>query len=321
MKRITQILILATILCLAFLGGQSLVAQGSAAAQGGGAGEQPSVATLQISLWPEYDRPEMLVIYRGVLAEDTPLPAALEIAMPADIEAPSAMAYLDETGQRLNQPYTSRVEGEARIVSFELPTLRFQMEYYDVLPVGPTGQRTYKFDFRADYDVENLVIEFQVPPTARNFVLEPAADSVVPETGSVVYHVVQAGALSQGETRGWTLSYDKDNSDLTETALGQAQGRATSALPTTTATGEANNSTGLVFVVAFVALVAVGAAAFWLGRRTGTEVAPAGQVPFPARKKRPQRGTAPGTFCHKCGAQLRPDADFCHKCGATVRQE
>jgi hypothetical protein len=321
MKRTTRILVLATILCLAFLGGQNWVAQGSAVAQGNEVGEQPSIATLQVSLWPEYDRPEMLVIYRGALAEETFLPAAVEIAIPADVEAPSAMAYVDETGQQLNQPYTSRLEGEARIVSFELPTLRFQLEYYDALPVETTGQRTYTFDYRADYDVAELDIEFQVPPTARNFVLEPPAGAVVPETGGVVYHVVQAGVLAQGETRSWTLSYDKDNPDLTVTALGQAQEQATAALPAMPATREGNNSTGLVFVVAFVALVAVGAAAFWLGRRTGIESAPMAQAPFPARNKRPRRGAGGGAFCHKCGTQLRPDAEFCHKCGATVRQE
>ena len=314
MKQIVRTLTLITILCLAFLGGKSLAAQGS------GAEEQPALATLQISLWPEFDRPEMLVIYRGLLVEETTLPAPVEISIPADIAAPSAVAYVDEAGQRLNLGYTTRVEGEARIVSFDLPTLGFQLEYYDALAIEATGQRTYAFEYRADYEVSELGVEFQVPPTAQNFVLEPPADSVVPESAGVVYHLADAGALGQGETRQWTFRYDKDNPDLTLAALEQAQEQAPAALPSTTAPPEGNNSTGLVFLVAFVALVAVGAAAFWLGRRTGTEAAPE-DLALPARKKRGQRGIGQSAFCHKCGSPLRADSEFCHQCGAAVRQE
>jgi hypothetical protein len=315
MKRTTQILILTAILCLA------LPARQGMAAQTNGAGEQPSLATLQISLWPEFDRPELLVIYRGLLAEETALPAMIEVSIPSDIAAPSAVAYVDEADQRLNLAYTSRVEGDARIVSFELPALGFQLEYYDTLPIEATGRRTYTFDYRADYDVAELGIEFQVPPTAQNFVLEPPADSAFPESGGVVYHVVQAGALAQGENRSWTFRYDKDNPGLTLEALEQAEEQAPSVLPTTEATAGGDGSTGLIFLVAFVALVAVGAAAFWLGRRTGTEAAPVVDTPFPARKKRLERGIGQRAFCHKCGTQLRPDSEFCHKCGAIVRQE
>ncbi len=315
MKRTVQTLTLITILCLALPSGQSLAAQGS------GVEEQPSLATLQISLWPEFDRPDLLVIYRGLLVEETTLPAPVDIAIPADIAAPSAIAYVDEAGQRLNLAYSTRVEGEARIVSFDLPSLGFQLEYYDALPIEATGRRTYTFEYRADYDVSELGVEFQVPPTAQNFVLEPPADSVVPESAGVAYHLVDAGSLSQGESRQWTFRYDKDNPDLTLAALEQAQEQAPPALPTTTASSGGNNSTGLVFLVAFVALVAVGAAAFWLGRRTGTEAASSEEIPLPAHKKRAPRGIGQAAFCHKCRSQLRPDSEFCHQCGAAARQE
>jgi hypothetical protein len=319
MKQTAHILTLIMILCLAFPARQSLMAQGSEVAQGSGATdtsgaeEQLSLATLQISLWPEFDQPDLLVIYQGLLAEETALPAPVEISIAADVVAPSAVAYVDETGQRLNLEYATRVEGDVRIVSFDLPSLGFQLEYYDALPIEASGRRTYTFDYRADYDVSDLSLEFQVPPTAQNFVLEPPADSVVPDSSGVVYHVVDAGALTQGERVSWTFRYDKDNPDLTLSALEQA--------PEQTASAGGDSSTGLVFFVAFVALVAVGAGAFWLGRRTGTNAAPDDEAPFPPRKKRPERGIGRGAFCHKCGAQLRHDSEFCHKCGARVRQE
>lgn len=303
MKRVAQILILTSILCLA--AGPGLAAEGA-----------PVLATLQISLWPEYDRPGVLVIYRGLLAEDTTLPAPMEIRIPAAIGIPTALAYVDGAGQRLNLPYTTRTEGEDLVVSFEVPTLSWQLEYYASLPTDDAGRRTYTFDYRADYAVSDLGVEFQVPPTATGFSLDPPADSVIPESNGLVYHVVQAGAMAQGESRSWTFVYDKDNSDLT--APPSAQQQTPSALPTT-ATAAGDSSTILIFFVAFVALVAVGAVAFWLGRRTGGEDEAVAEVPFPARKKRQARGRGGVAFCYRCGAELRLDSEFCHKCGADVR--
>ena len=82
--------------------------------------------------------------------------------------------------------------------------------------------------------------------------------------------------------------------------------------------------------MAFVALVAVGVGAFWLGKHTLPAPEP---VAAPPRKRRgsgrgPAAPSGPAStlrggearFCYRCGADLRPDADFCHKCGAEVRE-
>lgn len=312
MKRKVQILIL--IFALGLAAGPGLLAQEPPDLDQAA----PSLATLRISLWPEFDRPDVLVIYRGLLVVDTSLPVPVEVRIPANVGDPTALAYVDEAGQRLNLVYTSRMEGGERVVSFELPTLAFQLEYYDALPVDDVGQRSYTFDYQADHTIRELSVEFLAPPTARNFALVPPADSVVPES-SLVYHVAQVGALAQGETRSWTFRYHKDNADLTASILQREQ--APSALPTVAAPVEGDSSTVLIFFVAFVALVAVGAAAFWLGRRTGSEAEPPIEALFPGRKKRqgPVRGSE--IFCYKCGTQLRPDSEYCHKCGAAVRKE
>lgn len=304
MKRTAQIIILFCII-------------GLAVAPGSQAQEPPVVATLQISVWPEFDQLDVLVIYRGWLAADTPLPAPLEIRMPAGVVAPSAVAFVDESGQRLNLDYTTRVEENEQVVSFELPTLGFQLEYYDALPIADTGRRSYTLDYKAHYAVEQLSVEFQVPLMARNFELEPPADSVVTETDGLVYHLVEANPLAQGEARSWTLRYDKDNTDLTFPALQQQQTPAVQ--PTQAAPAGEDSSTVLIFFVAFVALVAVGATTFWLGRRTAGEGEPTVEAALSARKKRQGMGRATDAYCHKCGTRLRADAEFCHRCGTTVR--
>jgi hypothetical protein len=292
--------------------------------------EQPTIASLDISLWPEYDRPEMLVIYRGLLAADTPLPVLVEIPIPASAGAPSAVAYVDESGNRFNQAYTTRTEGDTLVVSFELATVGFQIEYYDGLSYDEGESRQYAFVYTAGYEIVELTTEFQVPPTARSFDVEPPASSVQPLADGLTYHTIQQSQIAPGEQVSWTVTYEKDNELLTAAAATEATAPVAPATIPTTPEG-AGNSTAILFVIAFVGLAAVGAAAFWLGRRTQP-------LPEPAPgKKQKRRGSGRGdsggrgdasfrspgpsaVYCHQCGARLRADSVFCHRCGAPVRE-
>jgi hypothetical protein len=288
--------------------------------------ESPSLASLDVSLWPEYDRPEVLVIYRGQLDAEVALPASLEIAVPARVGQPTAVAYVDEAGERLNQQYTTRLEGDSLIVIFELVTQRFQLEYYDALPQGETGERSYTFAYAADYPTAALNVEFQVPPTAQGFQLSPPADAVVEGGGGLTYHLVQAGTLAAGDAREWTFSYVKDNSELTEASLEPVA----SPVPSAPATGEGSGDSIIwIFLVSFVALIGVGVTGYWLGHRTQT----ASQRIQPSPRPKKRRGSGRGErtqhpfsggavrFCHQCGAELRLDSAYCHECGASVRSE
>jgi hypothetical protein len=282
--------------------------------------DTPRLSILEIGLWPEYDRPEMLVIYQGFLAPDTALPSALEVRIPARVGQPTAVAFTDGAGQRFNLAYDTRVEGEWLVVSFQLSTTGFQLEYYDALPVSSSGARGYRFHHVADYDIGSLSLGFMVPPTAESFTLDPPASSVIQESNGLTYHIVQAGAVTRGQALGWTLNYQKGDAQLTEDTLQPAAPAVTALAPE-----QSDNTAVLIFAVSFLALISVGAAAFWLGRRT--------QAPSETPPARPPRGDPLGqraarrgqqemvAFCYQCGAQLRRDSVFCHKCGAAVRHD
>jgi hypothetical protein len=307
MKQIGPFLILG-LLCLVLGGG--------AAAQ-----EPPELSSLSIALWPEFDRPEMLVIYQGALTSETTLPAAVEFRIPARVGRPTAVAFLSDAGERFNQQHTTRVEGENLVVSFVLSSPGFQLEYYDALPVSAGGEREYDFDYTADYATGDLSVEFQVPPTAEGLVVEPSAGTAATGIDGLLYHRIPAGAVASGETVGWTFRYVKGDESLTYVAPTPAPTQQPAAVASTGGASSDGDSAVLIFVVAFVALLGVGGAAFWLGRSTrppGGE-APAGPAgaawPEPSRR----RQAANSAFCYKCGTDLRPDADFCHRCGAPVR--
>ncbi len=285
--------------------------------------DAPRLATLDVSLWPEFDRPEALIIYRGMFAEDVALPVPVEIRIPASAGEPTAVAYVDETGQRFNQPHTITQEGDWIIVSFDLESRAFQLEYYDAMTSGEEGQKTYTLNLLADYAIADLSLDFQVPPTAQDFTLDPAADSVTQETDGLTYHIVHHGPVEPGEALSWTIAYQKDDENLTVSLFTQPQTPtpAPAVMPPAPSGTVQSGPADWVWVAALVALLAVGAGAFLLVRLTSASSAP------PPRKKRrgSGRGAAPPPradevrYCHRCGAKLRPDATFCHQCGAAVR--
>ena len=47
-----------------------------------GAQESPSLESLAIDLWPEYDKPGVLVIYKAVLSPEVTLPAEITLRIP-----------------------------------------------------------------------------------------------------------------------------------------------------------------------------------------------------------------------------------------------
>jgi hypothetical protein len=296
----------------------------------------PALSSLDLALWPEYDRPEVLVIYRGSFAPETTLPVPVEFRIPARVEAPTAVAYVGQGGERLNQEYTTRLEGDQLVVSFELPTLGFQLEYYDALAVDSAGKRSYSYSYTADYPITALSLEVQSPPTAEAFTLDPPADSTVVQDDGLTYYLVQAGAMAQGASKNWTLTYQKADSALTVESTVPATSSGAAA-PEGEGPAETGGSTVLIFLVAFVALIAVGAAAFWLGRRTQPLAEPlpptglrSGGGASQARRQGSAGRAQPAVpramareetfYCAQCGALLRADSVFCHKCGAPVQR-
>jgi hypothetical protein len=234
------------------------------------------------------------------------------------VGSPTAVAYVGEDGGRYNLQYTTRVENEEVVVAFDLPTLGFQLEYYDALPIDPSGGRAYDFAYAANYPVRDLVFEVQVPPTAEGFELDPEAGEVQAGADELLYHRLRAGPLAQGETFELSFRYSKEGDELTSS--GSQQPPAAGAPSTEEPAAGEGGSTVALFVVAFVALLGVGIGAYWLGQRTQSP-APQAPVRRPRRRGGGGGGSRQKTFCHKCGVELRPDSEFCHGCGAQVRSE
>jgi hypothetical protein len=297
-------------------------------------------ATLEIALWPEFDEPELLVIFQGHLADEVPLPASLTLTMPKEAGEPHAVASVDAEGRRLTAAYEAQVVGQAMEVTYtSLQDREFQFEYYwDVLQVDG-DRREFTFRYQLDAAVDDLTLVLQQPTEASNVVLVPPAVEASPGFGGLTHHWLPLGAVDAGQTVEWQVSYDKSGFLLSNETL--------SAGETEPAPSASSPVFGVVAVVG-LALAAALAGLWFVGSRRQAQgrqrrPKPQGAIPPRPRKRKDRKGTQPqpratlpakgrssqstgsekpvsvsvpaSGFCHQCGAPLKEDALFCHHCG------
>jgi hypothetical protein len=268
------------------------------ASGGGGAAGNARLDSLQIEIWPEYDRPAALVILRGELAADVGLPAALTLRIPASTGGPTAVAFATAKKARLlNLKYDRSEAGEFIALRFSVPERFFQVEFYDRLATG-SSERAYRYLWPGDLPVGWLDLVVQEPAGSSNVsVLPPLAERST-GTDGLQYRSAQLGPASQGKPLPVEVRYTKLDprvsveilklgSTAAFTEPGQPPGTKASLWPYV--------ASGAVAV-----LFAAAGTAYWLWRR---------------RRALAQGGAR---FCAKCGNGVAGGDRFCSGCGAAL---
>jgi hypothetical protein len=291
-------------------------------ARPGAAGAQTParLATLHISLWPEYDRPQTLVILEGQLAPEVGLPASLSIRIPAQAGQPHAVATTGTDGQLLIAQYSTRVDGPDTVVDFQTPSPGFRIEYYDPALTIDGDARSLVFEWQTDYAVDSVRVRVQQPAGARDLVGEPALISVGASDDGLTYYEASPGALRAGDRLSQQVRYAKVGSGLSVDTLSEAPAPQPQAV---TPRRTADNRLRLIAGAALgVAAVAASAFAYVRTRQR----APARATRRPRRRPAsapamvPAAGGAAGAgrFCTQCGQARQAGDRFCRNCGATL---
>jgi hypothetical protein len=266
---------------------------------------------LQIELWPEYDRPAMLVIYRGTLAADVPLPAAVEFEIPLRAGPPAAVAYRDTTGQLINLKYSLNPSGsgEQAVLAFETPTASFQFEYYDPEFDVSFVNRHYIFTASTPYPIQSLQLKVQLPSGASDLTTRPPLVQQLQDSRGVIYYLGERDNLAPGDPITLDLTYSKPDDILT---VEQAAGKGKTALEP--------------LLVGVVVMVLAGGVAIGWGLWSRFRPAPAARSAKSTRSPRPaaQAKSTPAqaaVYCHHCGQRAQPGDMFCRECGTKLREK
>lgn len=270
---------------------------------------------LRISVWPEHDKPSVLVMIDGTLADKTNLPREVSVLIPANASL-LVTTWMNPDGNfEREQPSQSKDLDDGYVrVSFTTAQPNYHVEYYhDLLKGAP--DKTLDFVFKSPAPADQVTLEFQQPLKASNFSVTPAPQSSRSDSDGFKYFSSQYSNITAGQTITAQVKYtktDPDPSVLPTPALSSVT------LPAPT------SASSTTFVL--VALVVVGLAAvlgFFAWQQRAREKPPTTKMtPRQYRRNRRRAGPAASSasvFCTQCGRALGLEDDFCPKCGTKRR--
>jgi len=330
------------LLILVFLAALSLYFAGRAFAQS----FPLKFTVLSVALWPEFDQPETLVIYRAQLDADTPLPVELSFRIPGHIDSMYAVAYEQNESLMNIDPASITIskDGDDSLLTFSSPSLKIQFEYYDSAILTKQDQtRTLNYHFSTLYPIDTVTFEVKQPAQAEGFQLTPEADNTFIGNDGSRYSSVQVTDMTADETYSLSASYQGSGvdvllPDIANPPLGQSE----SLTLLSDSIGNDNINYLGYTLIGLGLLLFVGAGGYWWFKQTKTDINPQSSLPRkykrqPASRKKKQTirrkadvqpaVTIPVkqaisqsvSFCYRCGVALREDSNFCHNCGAERR--
>ncbi|MBI5508552.1 MAG: hypothetical protein HY903_07350 [Deltaproteobacteria bacterium] len=240
---------------LVVLVGCVVVVGGSGGAR---AEESVGVSQLEVSLWPEYDRAAMLVIYRARLPSDLRLPTVVTLPIPAGVGAPHAVARRAADGVLLVADYTREVVGDTAWVRIATDTPEVQLEYYGELAKNG-DRRSYTYVWPGGVAVEILSYEIQSPRGATEITVLPAATRQADGEDGRTYYFGSLGRVAKADVAKVELNYRRASDDLGAAPALDAAVAATTARPSVPATSDAETNDRWVWAVLALAAVLFGA--------------------------------------------------------------
>ncbi|MDP2673860.1 MAG: zinc ribbon domain-containing protein [Dehalococcoidia bacterium] len=271
----------------------------------------PTFTEMVVTILPEYDQPRVLVVLRGELPADTPLPAQVRLRLPADATVTYACSLKQPNDDRTCQQPTSEPDGDYQAVTYDLTTPVMYVEYYYGTFTG-AGQRSTDFSFWPPYPSKSLQLAIPAPSDATDFNVSPAATRTANEQGAKHY-IYDFQDVPSDKPINVQLTYSRPTDEPWAPAQPQDAGA--------TAVGPNDDggvpSDAILFLALAAALTVALVGYNTVGRRIRFNM---GLVEAPQREDADGglRSAAPA-YCSHCGVPVRQGAVFCFGCGRELR--
>lgn len=282
---------------------------------------QNSLESVEIDLWPEYDRTGVLVIFRLTLSPQTSLPANLSIRIPTAVGEPYAVAGRQADGSLFNLPYTRQVSGNWASISFTADVSELQLEYYDPALQIEGQHRQFDFVWPGDYAVGNLSIQIQQPFDASGMLIAPSFGAGIRGGDGLVYYNRDVGQLNANQTFEISLEYDKASDSYSAQNM------------TVQPAGEISEDEGSSFQIPQYVILGVaillGAALIVVGVVWYLQSGQQNKAPVQRRRHSSSAtrmeqsipADGDGVYCHHCGRRAQEGDRFCRSCGTPLRMD
>jgi hypothetical protein len=282
-----------------------------------------TIAKLQVDIWPEFDRPNVLVIYHITLSPDISLPATMTLHIPEQTGGPYNLAMKDADGLLYNLEYKTPVMDNGLLaITFTTPSPDIQLEYYDPALKRQGNTRSYEYRWSGDYAIQSFTVVVQQPTNATNMQIQPNMGTGSKAADGFNYFTKVVGQVDETSSVFIRLTYDKSDDSLSSTS--QPVQPVQPVTPKTS--GRISFADALPWTLGSLIGVVMGAGLLWYWQ-SGKKKRLADYYRHSRRGGSPaprQAGTAASSrtviYCHQCGRMATPGDVYCRSCGARLRQ-
>lgn len=270
------------------------------------------ISTMKISLWSEYDKPNVLVMYKGKVSSNVKLPVTIKFSIIPGIEP--HVASVTPTNEHIHDPFDIMNEEGDTYVSFLLKEREFAIEYYYKAfpPLG--SNKSFIYNYKSHYPIKSFSYEIQQPISATNFITQPSSIRTFSDNKGILNHLVLTGGVAAGEIKTVSVSYFKSSKKTSLQLLENPDGKW--------------STYNIISTMALVILVGLLIKSYYKkGRRKGSGIQRAGakrvaqkvrihnqQRKIPTEKLKYRSDRVP-QFCSNCGEKVDVGTNFCGSCG------
>lgn len=273
---------------------------------------------LEVELWPEYDRPSVLVILHLTLDASVSLPVEVEVRIPLAAEV-NAVASRDIDGQLLNVTHTNETRDNWQIIRTQIALAELQIEYYDNTLKFDGSQRSFNYQWPGDFQVARAMVILQQPVDASDVTVTPGPVTSQNSTvDGLTYFYKEVGGLNAGQNFELEIGYQKSSDRLTIEAMTVSPSE-----PLPAEEADENNNFLWAIVLGTLGLLLIIGGILWYWRTSQQEVAPRrrsrGRATSRMASARSEAGE--GVYCQQCGRRASSGDRFCRSCGTRLRLE
>ena len=272
------------------------------------------ISGMDVSVWPEYDQPGVLVQYQGSLAAkaDKTSPLELSFFVPKGAGVGAACA-IQANGNHTSETWKeSDADSGLTKITFKVSEPQFHVEYY-YNPLPTSTDKKFSFAYTAALPADEVDLAVQHPLKAMNFVLTPDAPNSHQDQDGFTYHAYTFKNVAVGQKLSTDVAYTK--TDPKPSVSGdQKPASSTSAANAATDSGINPNQ---VIVLATV-LAMAGIVAFFVWQRNTQRAQPRYADAETYRPTARTGAAAPGGFCTQCGNAMAAGDKFCARCGSRM---
>lgn len=281
--------------------------------------EAVSFSNLTISLWPEYDQPSVLVIYKGTLSPQISLPAEVTMQIPSEAGKAFVVAVGPDAASVADVSSQLQPAGEWIQVSFIATTPSIQLEYYDPRLAKDGAQRNFTYEWPAVHAADAITLEVQHPVGSSGMTVTPDAGQTLQGEDGFAYTLIDKGSVAAGTPFALDISYQKESDDLSVNSVALQP-----SAPITPQTGGRMNLRAVwpwLLGLLGVLLIAGGGYWYWHSGRQPAETRSRRRHTAQIKPGESQGAADDGVYCHNCGKRALPGDRFCRSCGTRLRVE